>query len=634
MVLVRDYGTTGGVDPSSIGRIRTLIGNVDAARTGPFAWAYIVRKTGSADGSYHVLSSLEMVDSEVTGVFIYDQNGISIEIDGNGGTETGNVDGITVAGNWFLIIVTKGAGTSTPRIHTYNYDADTWAHDDASSTIADSGTTADNLELGYSAAFGYASHLGGSKRMAVVGAWDINIGNDATIEGLGLETALTNWVNSAPVGLWPLDQEVTGIQVMDITGGNANQSLTANTNVVDDTDLDFDFDVEAPYLRETIIGDNNEDPTLQIQTSSAPQVGDSMVLVHANDHYTAAHLLEPTDAGGSWTLVETVDQGTDSGHIKVWVRTVTSAGIQTVTLNQGNGLGAENDSCQFGWLAVIKGGFMDVEDTAGGGGVNQTSMVAPSVTATSANTLLLCVWVTSSGLTNFSGFPTGMFAETEMDCGTFATSVLAREHLWDAAGATGTRTITSSTARDYVSVSIVVGVSNEVSGTFNATAPLPTSSFNATTTVEATFNATSLLPTASFTAEVGTTTATFDAVAPQATASFSATVEVSGTFHATAPLPTALFIADIETLEATFNVVSPLPQASFEADRGLVTSFDAVAPLAEASFTAIYRAGAIRIDAVTGPALTGNLIVDGPGRVTTPTPTGPGIARDVTGAAI
>ena len=188
-------------------------------------------------------------------------------------------------------------------------------------------------------------------------------------------------------------------------------------------------------------------------TLSSAQVGDTVVVLHADDFHTAAALTTPTGtAVSSYTLRHTVDGGTDDSHCKVWTGTVTTGG-GTVLEGTAN---TDHERYLGAWVLV---GTVDF-DTAASTEVDTTSTshVAPSVTPTSGKTddLLICLFGTGpfDSAINYT-MPGSMTARTERDCGTFCTFRGADEQLASDA-ATGTRTATASAAFQWFAVSVLM----------------------------------------------------------------------------------------------------------------------------------------------------------------------------------
>lgn len=151
---------------------------------------------------------------------------------------------------WRLIAFTKASGTVAPRGHEFEFDTSTWSHANAGSTLPNATTTASVMYLGrLFQDSGVADFLPG--RLAVVGVWDSAL-TDTQIETL--ETALQNWVDLSPVGLWALNQASVATPVEDLTVGNADQTaITGTTVITGDDPPGFNFTLgggaSRPLLR-------------------------------------------------------------------------------------------------------------------------------------------------------------------------------------------------------------------------------------------------------------------------------------------------------------------------------------------------------------------------------------------------
>lgn len=185
-------------------------------------------------------------------------------------------------------------------------------------------------------------------------------------------------------------------------------------------------------------------------TASTAQVGDTIILIVANDWHDAASLLTPTGtAVTTWNLRHTMDGGTDDTHAKVWEGTVTTAG-GTVVTNWGT---AAPDEERYAGIWVTPDGAFDVaastdSDTAA------TSHVAPSVTPSTNPALLICLFGTGGSSTDYTS-PGTLTFYTERDVTPFATFRAAFEDL-TSTSATGTRTVTSAANFTWFAVSVVL----------------------------------------------------------------------------------------------------------------------------------------------------------------------------------
>lgn len=194
---------------------------------------------------------------------------------------------------------------------------------------------------------------------------------------------------------------------------------------------------------------------ITLTTAAGMLTTDTLLLVQANDYYTAANLLTPTGtAGTSWTLQHTADGGSNLAHAKVWTSNVAAAGAQTVIANA-----TLNDDEHYAALFVLTGAASGIDGVASTpNAAASLSHVAPTVTPTSgrADDLLVCLFATGiagTGAVNYT-MPGSMIAYTEQDVGGVSTFRAGSEQL-ASASATGTRTATSSTSLAYLALSVL-----------------------------------------------------------------------------------------------------------------------------------------------------------------------------------
>lgn len=598
------------------------IGTLNGTQNGAFTFVAVAKV--AADGDWYPLIGL--FDGTNTGggrSAWRSGNSNQMHVDTNGDD---NFTGVswTSSDDWVIAAWSKPAGTATLRGHKGVLSSDTWTHNSGDS-MDDNSSTVDNLKIGRWS----TSNDTWNGRVAAVGIWKREL-SDSDIESC--RPGLANMLALNPDAL-----VICGDDIEDITGNGADLNTNTGTTVVNDDDPPgFELTVSTPYLREPIISDNNSDPTLVLTTSSAPQVGDTLVLFHSSDLYTVDHLLSPTDADGPWTLSNSVTGGANTAHTKLWTRDVINSGIQTVTLNQGDGGGGENDACQFGWLLVLRTDSDPVAIEANSlnwQGTSSTSHVASTVSGLSDTGLLLTHWI-SDGATNYSGFPTGLNPLAELDCGSFATSILGWEIFLDGPGATGTRTITSGTSRPYAAGSVYLGFTSLAMASFDVTLALPTINFDADSTVSGTLDVSLPLPTVAFEASRSGTIVQFDVSLNLPSVGFSATSSALATFDVSLPLPEASFNSEANLHTATFNTTLLLPQVSFNALRDLFSTFDVSLSLPTISFSTLTLIGAIRISSVSGPTRLTQPVPNGPHVGSEPLPDGPDIFRVITGPGI
>jgi hypothetical protein len=215
----------------------------------------------------------------------------------------------------------------------------------------------------------------------------------------------------------------------------------------------------APSVRELVMNQASG-ASATVTTGSGTTVNDLLVTFYGGDYYLLSQMGNPSGTAGTWTLRTTGDAGTDQPHIKVYTRPVTVGGAQTVTVP------ALLDAEVYVACYVVQGTGVAFDDAVGSGTATASaSVVAPGVTATGTDDLLLSAWqLAGTGQADFSGTPSGMTNMTEVE-NVFATMGTARQ-LLVASGATGTRTATISGARSYAAASIALKTSSLPSAKF------------------------------------------------------------------------------------------------------------------------------------------------------------------------
>lgn len=207
----------------------------------------------------------------------------------------------------------------------------------------------------------------------------------------------------------------------------------------------------TPTVRE-LVSAANSGGSATVTTGAGTAVNDYLVVFYGCDFYNLSDMGSPSGTAGSWTLEGTADAGANIAHMKLYTRLVTASGAQTVTVP------AVIDSEVYQHCYVVAGAGTVNDGVAGNfSATTSASPVAPSVAPAGSDDLLLCSWQTAGGAsTNFTAAPPGMTNLIEVDdIFGFATLATAREVL-AAAGATGTRTASTSDARAYASMSIAI----------------------------------------------------------------------------------------------------------------------------------------------------------------------------------
>ena len=211
--------------------------------------------------------------------------------------------------------------------------------------------------------------------------------------------------------------------------------------------------MSTPQIREHLAPTPVAAGSQSMTTGAGTAVNDLLVLAHGYDYYTTADMLTPTGTAGIWTLQATGNAANNEAHWKVWTRPVSTGGTQTVTVNS-----TPTNASHFPFLWVLDGSTLTlaVDAAAGGQGANSTSHVAPTVSPSGLDDLLLWGVATSPfGACDYTASPSGP-TKSESDNSTFSTFAVFREVL-SASGATGTRTATKTgAAEDWAAFTIAI----------------------------------------------------------------------------------------------------------------------------------------------------------------------------------
>lgn len=149
--------------------------------------------------------------------------------------------------SWQICAITKANGVAVPRMHRLPLGG-AWTHGNGSDPSGNAGTIAGgHISLGQSV--DVASDFVGL--LALAGVWDVQL-DDGDIEDLAANLATADWLNhaSAPIGLWQLNQASTAEDVLDLTGGGADQVGLTGTSVDAENDPPgWEFFVPGPGER-------------------------------------------------------------------------------------------------------------------------------------------------------------------------------------------------------------------------------------------------------------------------------------------------------------------------------------------------------------------------------------------------
>src|SRR4051812_159135 len=216
--------------------------------------------------------------------------------------------------------------------------------------------------------------------------------------------------------------------------------------------------MSTPVIRQAVAA-SVENAVATVTLGAGTAVGDLLLIFHGNDFYTAAGLPTPTSsqALSGLTLRGTADQGASQAHVKFWTAVTTVAGTQT---GSGNRVTDEEVSLHVIVLdgsTVNTASFIDGTVATGGATASTTAMVAPAVSPSTADALLVSMVQTNGAASATPSFtqPSGMTERTDVADGFFTGSSTASLVL-SASGTTGTKTFTCTATQGYATVSVAV----------------------------------------------------------------------------------------------------------------------------------------------------------------------------------
>lgn len=151
---------------------------------------------------------------------------------------------VTTSDGWVMVATTKASGTVAPRFHKYKYSDNSWVHEAMDTAIAGAGRTPAHWRV--------SNNEGGSfwqGEIKAAAVWNRALA-DADLEALPF--SLLDWHASLPRCLWMFDQSATGQNIVDFTGGGANQSALTGTSVGTSSVPVFNYGIGAELSRHTV----------------------------------------------------------------------------------------------------------------------------------------------------------------------------------------------------------------------------------------------------------------------------------------------------------------------------------------------------------------------------------------------
>ncbi len=153
---------------------------------------------------------------------ISDLNRWNVSFDG--GTNSAMSSGPT-SGTWYCVVVSKATGSAAPVFHIYDYSAGTWSHTNGGTSMGNGSGNVTGISIGKLASGSFEFWGGDIAAAGLFRAW---VPTNAEVEGSALHMYGAAWAVAASkadkAAYWFLDQSVTTINVLDRSGGGANQS--------------------------------------------------------------------------------------------------------------------------------------------------------------------------------------------------------------------------------------------------------------------------------------------------------------------------------------------------------------------------------------------------------------------------
>jgi hypothetical protein len=287
--------TFDGVDDS----ITLSVGNCGSA-FGPATVAAIVRRTDQTHETCVIAGFDGAAQDQHSWAFYVDDEGggvpnqLVLASDNTGPTAGSPAITLTTANSWCLIAVTKATGTVAPRFHKYHYASETWTHENSGSTLANSPTTTNRLQIGI---YNTGPTIPWEGDILICGFWN-EVLSDGVLETM-TETA-QSWEDTNPDGLWFLNQDNVATDVIDQTGGGADETGITGTAVGTNDLADFSF--EEFFMKGTATLDfgafpGKSDASVTV-TGQTTIVAESLVeawirLEATADHTVDEHLVDP-----------------------------------------------------------------------------------------------------------------------------------------------------------------------------------------------------------------------------------------------------------------------------------------------------------------------------------------------------
>ncbi len=147
-------------------------------------------------------------------------------------TEFADVSVMGLDTSWQIVGYSKPAGTQAPRFHRKALGSGAWSHTDSGNTIANNASVVTTVEFGKLKNLDVEALAG---RMAVVSVFPTAL-SDADVESIQTTPSTAKLLALGATGLWDLNQASVATDVLDLTGGGANQTAITGTSVINGDD--------------------------------------------------------------------------------------------------------------------------------------------------------------------------------------------------------------------------------------------------------------------------------------------------------------------------------------------------------------------------------------------------------------
>lgn len=200
---------------------------------------------------------------------------------------------------------------------------------------------------------------------------------------------------------------------------------------------------------------NSSSTTQVLSTASGTAAGNTLVVLYGSDFYELADMPDIASSAGTPSLLGWAEIGTGLGHIKAYTVAVTSGGAKTVTIPAHIDCDITGVVLRLAETATLDGTTASQIDTSN----TVSAHVAPSVTTTGADRLLVCCWLKTNAGSGWTGdqysVQASMTKRAETAAPPFCAMAVATEDI-AASGATGSRTATWFEPKVYGAISFAL----------------------------------------------------------------------------------------------------------------------------------------------------------------------------------